>query len=331
MVALWAALLALGGPPASPDVVVMAPPPINVERLADSLRAYLLDYGIRVETASPSASGDLRGQLSEVRRTGEVARAAAVVLAENRSPGLIEIELVDLATDKVLLAEIPRPPRDEDLYRALALKIQALLRSTLSEAPSRLAVGSGIARLAEPERSLAAAEVGATPPRLALETGYAAVSFPLGGLFLQGGWVAARFNARAWLDLGLGVAVLGSTHTTEGEFGVDTTVLPVVAAARFRRTGARYELLAGPCVELALARVTTSSSSRPGLASRDPIFAVGGELEGRFRAGSSVWFYLRTSALGVVAGPYYVVEGHTVVDGSRLQVGGVAGFGVGMP
>ena len=43
----------------------------------------------------------------------------------------------------------PAPQRDEDLYRALALKIQAVLRATLSEARADLAPGSSLGRLVE--------------------------------------------------------------------------------------------------------------------------------------------------------------------------------------
>jgi hypothetical protein len=175
-----------------------------------------------------------------------------------------------------------------------------------------------------------AAQLGEAPPRLSLETGYAAVSFPLGGLFLQGVGVAARLIVESWLDLGLGAAALGSARSVTGDVVVDATVVPIVVAARLRRAGPRYELLAGPSVELAVASVATSGGSTPGHVSRDPIVAVGGEVEGRFRVGGAVWFYLRPSALGIISGPYYVVQGHTVVDSSRLQVGVAAGIGVGM-
>ena len=333
VLALCAIVIAFGGSPGAPDVVVTAAPPVDVERLADALRTYLVDYGIRVDTASVGAApeGDLRRQLGEVRRTGEAVRAVAVVRAETRSPGSIEIELVDLATEKTLLTTVPRAARDEDLYRALALKIQALLRSTLSEEPGRLAAGSGLARWAEPPRVAAPAPVVETASLgLSLETGYAGVSFPLGGLTLQGVGVAASLAVQPWLELGLGGAALGSVRSMAREVVVDAAVVPLMAVARFHRSFSRYDLLAGPLLEVAIASVATTSGGTAGHASRDLVFAMGGEVEGRLRVGSAVWLYLRPSALGIISGPYYVVEGRTVADTSRLQLGLAAGIGVGM-
>src|SRR4030095_2779874 len=62
------------------------------------------------------------------RRTGAAVRAIAAVRAAAATSATIESEVVDLATEKALVTSVPRPARDEDLYRALALKIQALLR-----------------------------------------------------------------------------------------------------------------------------------------------------------------------------------------------------------
>ena len=152
---LLAALVAQGpaAPAAAPgvDVAVTATAPIDAQHLADVLRAYLDEYGVRVESAAATAPGDLRRQLSDARQLGERVRAMAVVRVQGGEGaggrGTVEIDIVDLATEKVLIAEVPRPQRDEDLYRALALKIQASLRATLSEAPERLGPGSGLARL----------------------------------------------------------------------------------------------------------------------------------------------------------------------------------------
>ena len=121
---MWLVAVALLESAGAPDVVITASAPVNPERLADAVRAYLTEYGIRVDTAGVGAPGDLRRQLADARSTGEAVRAVAVVRAEPGAPGWIEIELVDLATQKALVTSVPRPPRDEDLYRALALKIR---------------------------------------------------------------------------------------------------------------------------------------------------------------------------------------------------------------
>src|SRR4029077_16374419 len=125
---------------------------------------------------------DLRKRLDDARQIGEAVRALAVVRAEHGPPGTVEIERCDLATDKAVIVSVPRPARDEDLYRALALKIQAVLRATLSEARADLDPSSSAGRLvaravtaSPPPVEPAAAAV---PMRLGLDAGYGFVSFP---------------------------------------------------------------------------------------------------------------------------------------------------------
>jgi hypothetical protein len=129
------------------QIVVTTAPSIDAQRLADALRVYLDEFGIRVETRPPGEAGDLRKQIDDARQLGEALRAVAVIRAEHGPRGVIEIELIDLATDKALVVSVPRPERDEDLYRALALKVQAVLRATLSEARAELDPRSSLGRL----------------------------------------------------------------------------------------------------------------------------------------------------------------------------------------
>src|SRR4051794_28316310 len=125
---------------------------MDAQRLADALRVYLDEFGIRVETRAAEDAEDLRKRLDDARQLGEAVRAIAVVRAEHGARGVVEIELIDLATNKALVVSVPRPERDEDLYRALALKIQAVLRATLSEAKAGLDPKSSLGRLvAEPD------------------------------------------------------------------------------------------------------------------------------------------------------------------------------------
>ena len=92
-------------------------PSIDAQRLADALRVYLDEFGIRVETRRGGRGGDLRKRLDDARQLGEAVRAVAVVRAEHGARGTVEIELIDLATNKALVVSVPRPARDEDLYR----------------------------------------------------------------------------------------------------------------------------------------------------------------------------------------------------------------------
>lgn len=223
---------------AGPDVVVSAAAPVDGQRLADALRAYFdgQEGGarLRVELAPPALGGsDLRQELDEARRVGQGTRAIAVVRAGPTSapggtPGglggaAIEIEIVDLATDKVVLATISRPARDSDLYRALALKIHALLRGTLLEAPERIDPGSALGRIALPPGPPSSA---ARPARGTLDTGYALLSFPLAGPTVHGLAIRAGYLPRTWLELSLGLAALAAARDDVAGVAVLTRVVP---------------------------------------------------------------------------------------------------------
>jgi hypothetical protein len=337
---VWLVTLAALQPAGPPDVVVTAAPPVNAERLADALRTYLAEYGIRVETAGATAGGDLRQQLDDARQTGEAVRAVAVVRAEPGASGSIEIDLVDLATQKALVTSVPRAPRDEDMYRTLALKIEALMRATLSEAPERVASRSGVARLVAPAPAPEGVVASSTPPaapRWSLEAGYALLSFPLGGgATFQGLSAAGAFLPRPHLELGARVAGLASEQLPSGDVTAKVRVVPIAAFARARWSRARVELLAGPIFEAALVDISPSSSAMPPAtvtvrASRDTILALGADVEARVRISAAAWLYLQPTALAVLSAPRYEVQGRPVFDASRFQVSAAAGIGLGLP
>jgi hypothetical protein len=340
-----------------PDsVVVTAAAPLDSQRLADALRTYLDEFGIRVQVAPATANGDLRTQLDDARHLGESVRAVAVVRAERETRGEVEVELFDLTTDKALVAAVRRPVRDEDLYRALALKIQAILRATLSEARGELQPESPVGRLAAandnvraettpgrlPETAQVAATVsgpGASAPdrpehdgrpatHLALATGYAIVSFPVGGLVLQGVEVNGVVLPRPWLELTLGSAALGSIRAAGGGVDAVMSVVPISAAALARLTRERMELLVVPTAELAFASVSPTSSTLPVHSTHDVIVGLGGEAEGRLRAWETTWIFARVSALAVLLGERYDVSGAPILDTSRFELSAVAGIGV---
>lgn len=322
----WLAVEAAEPPGAA--VVVTAAPPVDPQRLADAMRTYLDEYGIRIENGGAGAAGDLRQQLGEARRIGERVRALAVVRAESGARGSIEIELVDLATEKALIAELPRPAREEDLYRALALKIQAILRATLSEAPERLGPGSTVARLVASSPSSSSATAPAAP-RWALETGYGIVAFPLAPQgALQGLSLTAAFLPAPWLELTLGFAALGSARVQARDVVAVATVVPAFAAARLRLVRGRLEGLVGPAAELAYVGVIPSSTTTDVQAMRHAVPALGVDGEGRLRVGGAAWLFVRASLLGVLLGEGYRIDGELVLDTSHVQVAASAGIGM---
>ncbi|HXU65267.1 MAG TPA: hypothetical protein VN962_26390, partial [Polyangia bacterium] len=122
MSSAWVALLlALASQSPPEKIVVTATGPVDAQRLSDALAVYLGEFGIDVQNAPADDAGDLRAHMASARRLGESVRAVAVIRAASDSPDAVEIELDDLTTHKTLIASIPKPPRDEDLYRTLAL------------------------------------------------------------------------------------------------------------------------------------------------------------------------------------------------------------------
>jgi hypothetical protein len=330
--AAWIVLAAVLRTQAVDQVVVTTAPSMDAQRLADALRVYLDEFGIRVETRAAADGTDLRARLDEARRLGEAVRAIAVVRAEHGARGVVEIELIDLATDKALVVSVPRPERDEDLYRALALKIQAVLRATLSEAKAGLDPRSSLGRLVADGGGGAAPE-SPSPPRVpvALDVGYGVVSFPDGGPLFGGLAIRAALRPRRTLELSLGTAALASASASSGTVDATATIIPVSAAVRRPFSMGRMQLFVGPCADVTFIKVSAASTTTPVRSRRNVMVAVGGEADARIAVLGSAWLFARAAALGVINGERYDVAGAPVFDTSRLQLSGTLGAGVGLP
>jgi hypothetical protein len=313
-------------------IVVTTAPPLDTQRLADALRVYLSEFGIEVEIAAPDETSDLRQRIADARRLGESVRAVAVIRAERGTPNEVDIELTDLATDKTLIATMPKAARDEDLYRTLALKIQAILRATLSEARAQIDPRSAVGRLVSEGAPPVATPVASGPPGpLEVEAGYQALSLSASGVVLQGIAFSATYSLPRRFDLTLGTAVLGSTHVSSGDVDAVVSLVPVTVGLRARWRKERVELSAGPLAEVGVTSVTAFSAIVPVHPSRDILVALGAEGEIRLKVGGPAWGYLNASARGVLAGPRYDIEGVPVLDTSRLQMALGAGLGLRFP
>jgi hypothetical protein len=316
--------------PSIDQVVVTAAPSIDAQRLADALRVYLDEFGIHVDAGPSAEGGDLRKRLDDARQLGESVRAVAVVRAEHGARGTVELELIDLATDKALVVSVPRPARDEDLYRALALKIQAVLRATLSEARADLDPGSSLGRLvAEPGPP---AQVVATAPApVALDAGYGFVSFPIGGLLFGGLAVRASWHARPALELAAGTAALGSAGSANGTVDARAAIVPLRLTARRPFAAGPVQLFVGPCVDATYIEISATSATTPVRSQvRNLMLGVGAEAEARVVVFGTAWVFTRVAAVGVLNGERYDIAGTPVFDTSRLQLSGTVGAGVGL-
>lgn len=309
-------------------LVLSVAPPLDERRLADALAVYLEGFDVQIERSVAAGTGDgnLRALLDELERTGQGARALATVRVTPGAAGQAEIVLVDLLTGKALVTSVPRPRRDEDLIRTVALKVQALLRSTLSEAPERLEDRPSLLRLTGAGSSAGGGSDVMTPARLFMETAYAATVAGT-GLWQHGVAATAGWRPSERWELRLGVAALTALSAEANGVAVTLSRIPLRLAAQVRWPGRRFEMLAGPEVMGALSGVTASSTELPVRSGRSIAAAVGAGVQGRARLGRAAWFYLRGAALGLLVADRYSVQGQPVLALGPVQVDVEVGMG----
>lgn len=306
-----------------PILVVTAAPPLDAERLADALRAYLDEFRVEVRTAPAAPGADLRAELAATAVIGAAARAWAIVRIADGAPGTAEIELVDRVTSKALVTAVPRPRRDEDLYRSVALKVQSLLRATLAEASPTVSRSQALAQLARAEEGVRPAE-----RRFSLETSFAFVGFPKGGLTQQGLGVslARRFGER--LELAAGAQALSAIQAQAGAVNASVSRLPLSLAARLVARGGRWEATAGIVAEAALVSIDTASPTLTVRSGWSVAPAMGAQAGGRVRLGDRTWLSVRAAALGVIVGQRFTAQGQPLLSLSGLEAAVEAGVGM---
>jgi len=305
-------------------VVVTAPPPLDAARLAETLRSYLDDSSVAVQVAPAAAAADLRTDLATLQATGVNARAVAAVRVAQAGSRTLEIQLVDLVTEKTLVATVPAVAHEADLYRVLALKIQALLRSALYEAVATSSASPAV------ERIVAVPAVVAAPRRvLNWDAGYTLVSFPLDGIVLQGVLVRGSWSVRPWFSLGAGARALAPRQLHHDDVTISLMRVPVSLSADLQREGRRFGGTLGLVAEVAAERVSARSETASFRSQTALVPALGVGAEGRVRLASSAAFFLRCAGLALPAAERYTVRGTPVLDTSRWQLTMDAGLSVG--
>jgi hypothetical protein len=279
-----------------------------------------------VRPAPAAPRGDLRAELASTEAIGADARAWAVVRLDDGAPGNAEIELVDRVTTKSLVSSVPRPRRDEDLYRVVALKVQALLRATLAE-PSEPPTA----------RPAALARLATTPPaapsrwgghRLALETAFAWVTLPGQGLSEQGVAVSASGRVGTHVELALGAEVLSTLRAQSGATSAVVNRVPFAVAARVVARGGRWEAGVGPVAEVAVVSIDASSPTLAVRSGWSVVPALGGQAGGRLRLSDAAWCFARASALGILAELRYTAQGQPLLALAGAEVAVEAGVGL---
>lgn len=307
-----------------PIVVLTASEPLDAERLADALRTYLDEFAVDVRTAPAVPRGELRAELEATAGLGAPVRAWAVVRIADGAPGSAEIEVVDRVTGKSLVTDVPRPPRDEDLYRAVALKVQSLLRASLAEPSPAVASSPVLARL-----SAVSAPAPAEVHVSGLEAALAIVGFPGQRLVQEG--LAVALARRLWqqrLELALAVEALSGLEARSGAVSAIITRVPLSIAARLARRRVRWEAAAGLVGEAALTTIRPTSSTLAVRSGWSVAPALGGDATARLRLGARAWLGARLSALGVIVGQRFTAEGQPLATLSGLEVAGTLGVGV---
>ncbi len=309
---------------AHPLLLVTATPRLDAERLADALRTYLDEFHIEVRTAPGAPQGELRDELARTAELGAHARAWAIVRLDEATPGSAEIALVDRLTSKAIVTSVQRPPRDEDLYRVVALKVQSLLHATLAEPSEPGARPPALAELALAPPPAASAE---TQPRLMLDTAFAWVGFPSNGLTQQGLAVSLRARLGERLEVGIGTQALSALRAQRGDVNAVVNRIPVRAVLRFVLRGARWQAAAGPAVELGVVSLETTSQTLAVRSERSVVPALGVEAGAHLRISERVWLLLRAAALEALVDRRYTAQAQPLLalTGPEVTVeGGVA-------
>jgi len=324
--------------PRATPVVVTTVAPLDAPRLADALHAYLNDAVVQVVPLPPGKTDDvrqrLRQQVDDARQVGQAAGATTVIRVERDESeggtGDFEIALVDLTNDEVVIASIAPPARDEDRYRALALKIQAVLRAHISAAVARAGHSGG----SSPDAS--GADVLATARRsessaLGLDVGLALVAFPIAGPLLEGVEGRGRWLPSERTALTIGAALLGSASASSGGVSAVATMVPLRATAALRLGTGRAALFAGPCAELSFLRIAATSADTPVRSVRHLTVALGAEADARLALTGPLSLFARVAALGVLNGESYEAAGVPLIDTSRFELGATAGVAAAIP
>ncbi len=310
-------------------IVVTTVAPLDGERLVDVLRTYLDTYDVEVRArAATESTGDLRRDLEAASAAaGDVRAFAAIRVAADGAS--IEIQLADTLAHKFVVATMARPPRDEDLYRALALKVQLLIATALYEsAPTLATTAPPLARLAvAPAASLVTSPPRERAARLRLEVAYSLFTFPLSGLIQNGVAVAGRYERRH-LAIGLGIDALSPITARQGDATAVVHTVPIVATAGIVLRGRSVDASLDGAAELIVVVVDATDTAAQVRSDRTAEPALGIRAAAAVHLGAAVRLYARASVLGVLAGERYLVDGTPLVDLSRLQVGGEAGLAV---
>ena len=294
--------LVLAGTAQAAVLRVSAEPPFSSERLGDAIRSYL--DGAEVTIVSPPGQPDLRD--------GASAEPGVVYVTLRRHDAAEDdAEVVLLEAGDTIISRLPGAMRIEDLYRAAALKVQALLQRRMAAGIADGPVGL-VGDRASPEPH-------GPRDRLLLDADLVLL-LPSDGLARQGLRLGAglRFARRGRLGLGAYLEAPQSTHVQGIE--VSTWEVPVWLSLGFAWHQGRW---LGWLDAVGHAAVRRISAESPGIVSNSDTSLSP-------RAGGAIGFGLpirpdlhaqaQVSVLGVLADTRYRVDDQVVSPSARMLV-----------
>ena len=139
--AIW---IGLAGAAQAAVLRVTAEAPLSAERLGDALRSYL--EGVEVDVTPLGGTEDARARMEP--------GVVRVILHGSHASGE-DAAVVVVDGEETIIARLPGAARTEDLYRAAALKVEALLKRRASSVVVARPAGS-VGNAQEPSRHLSA-------------------------------------------------------------------------------------------------------------------------------------------------------------------------------
>ena len=280
--------LVLGGVAHATTLRVSAEPPLSDQRLGDALRSYLDRNAVTVELTDGASPRSEPGLSVSLRCSHGLGNDVEVVLVDG---------------EETVLVRLPGALRTEDLYRAAALKVQALLQ--------RRAADGAVSHPVEEVSHRPIPVPAFSRDRLVLDAGLAWMQ-PSTGLARQGIRLGANLKLGHRLRLGIGAYLEPSQSTTVRGIGVSAWELPVALSLGFAWHQGSWQGWLEAVGHAATRRVSAEATDVVSSSEIAVVPRAGGSLVLAFALTPSLSVDVRLSLLAVLADTRYRVDGEVV-------------------
>jgi hypothetical protein len=295
-------LLALANVAHAAALRASAEPPLSGERLGDALRSYLDGREVTVE---PAPSAALDGNLPPDQ-------SGSVNITLRRSRGLGEdAEVVLVDGEETIVARLPGALRTEDLYRAAALKVQALLQRRTSVAMPPPAVGV-VSEWPPPP-------VPVPRDRFVLDAGLAWMQ-PSDGLAREALRLGAGLRLGNRWRLGLGTYLEPPQSTTSQGIDVSSWEIPLWLSLGWAWHKGLWESWLDAVAHAAIRRITAKATGIVSTSDTTLSPRAGGTLGFAIGVAPGLRAEAGVSLLAVLADTRYRVDGQVVWPAARALV-----------